>query len=262
MPTTRHYAVMISIIALLVIAIAAVAYLGIGNRFSQGAAVFEATQEGDDSQSAVVATTEAPNRESRLEALRNKIAQSGVVADTSSPTSEEPAPEDTSEPTDTPAAGTVADEENEQRCGNYHQGGAGWDSRGLLIDEVEGGRLIYREVPGDPLASTSEPVVNKDIVLQLPVRSVPSPTHSCIASDVIGIAKDGSLIRNTEVGVYRVFGQETLVGYALDGFPIYGASNITTDDCGGRMVAGQYRYQLSTNRERILNCFASSAVTI
>ena len=60
--------------------------------------------------------------------------------------------------------------------------------------------------------------------MQLPVRNIPSGGTTCISTDVIGIATDGSLIRNNEAGVYGIFGANTLVGWALDGFPIYGSS--------------------------------------
>jgi hypothetical protein len=79
---------------------------------------------------------------------------------------------------------------------------------------------------------------------------------------VIGITIGGSLIRNNEVGVYGVFGGDTLVGYALDGFPIYGTSGQKTDICGGGMIGGQYRYMISSSRGTIINCFAGTPVAI
>jgi hypothetical protein len=91
---------------------------------------------------------------------------------------------------------------------------------------------------------------------------VPLNSESCVASDVIGIATDGSLIRNNEVGAYGVFGGGTLVGYALDGFPIYGVSEQKADICGGAMVGGQYRYVISSERATIINCFAGAPVAL
>ena len=83
---------------------------------------------------------------------------------------------------------------------------------------------------------------------------------TCLYSDVVGIAQDGSLIRNNEVGLYSVFGSDTLIGYALDGFPIYGKIKESGDKCGGSVVNGQYRYSLSDQREFILNCFSAPPV--
>ena len=66
-------------------------------------------------------------------------------------------------------------------------------------------------------------------VLQLPSRTMPAASPSCIGSDVIGIANDGSLIRNDELSLYGVFGSETRIGYALDGLPIYGITTMRGD---------------------------------
>jgi hypothetical protein len=84
-----------------------------------------------------------------------------------------------------------------------------------------------------------------------------------LPTDVVGIAQDGSLIRESEMALYGVFGGETLVGYALDGFPIYGSNpGAATDHCGGMMVGGQYRYYLSPERDSVINCFAGVPVTL
>jgi hypothetical protein len=99
-------------------------------------------------------------------------------------------------------------------------------------------------------------------VLQLPTRTTPSTNPTCLASDVIGIATDGSLIRNNEVGLYGIFGADTLIGYALDGFPIYGAGVGAVDACGGVVVSGVYRYQIQLKNETIINCFAGTPVSL
>jgi hypothetical protein len=79
---------------------------------------------------------------------------------------------------------------------------------------------------------------------------------------VIGISKNGSLIRNTDVAGYGSFGGDTLVGYALDGFPIYGAADKRTDICGGLMEDGQYRYQISNSRDTIITCYVGSPISL
>ena len=86
---------------------------------------------------------------------------------------------------------------------------------------------------------------------------------SCLSSDIVGIALDGSLIRNGEHTLYSIFGAETLVGYALDGFPIYGAIGApVTDNCGGTAMAGEYRYYLSSERTGVIGCFSGESVTL
>jgi hypothetical protein len=126
-----------------------------------------------------------------------------------------------------------------------------WDSRSLVVTSREGAVVVERATE-----------TGTEVVLQLPARTQPAATPTCIGSDVIGIATDGSLIRNDEMGLYGIFGSETLIGYALDGLPIYGASDIRGDVCGGRMVAGQYRYELSTARPTIIGCFAAEPVSL
>ena len=108
----------------------------------------------------------------------------------------------------------------------------------------------------------TEVVVEKDILVQLPVRSAPLSDTRCLKQDVVGIATDGSLIRNTEVGLYGIFGPDTLIGYALDGFPIYGSGRNNTDMCGGYMSPTGYRYQLSADQETMIYCFSGIPVSL
>jgi len=220
------------------------------------ASVFESTPEPTSYEVTVPEKTEM-GREARIADLRKKIAALGI-ADESAPT-----PTESTDTSPLPEAKEAADEvKGERRCVNYGATSVAWNPAGLIIEEAEGARLVYREIVGAPLGSSTVPTVTKDVVLQLPVRSVPLASERCIAGDVIGIATDGSLIRNSEVGVYGVFGSATLVGYALDGFPIYGTSGQETDICGGAMVGGQYRYVIGSERETIINCFAGVPVAI
>jgi hypothetical protein len=68
------------------------------------------------------------------------------------------------------------------------------------------------------------------VVLQLPLPFGPQG-KTCLSYDVVGVALDGSLIRNNEHSLYQVFGSETLIGYALDGFPIYGLNKSSAARC-------------------------------
>lgn len=255
MPRTRDYTLMLGTIGALVFAIGALTALGISGHLPQGAAVFVATTEGDQSYTAEISSPQTVSRESRLEALKKKIAKMSDQVIAAAPP--EVAPESPAVPEEVQGVGPV-----EKKCSSYHKGGAGWDAVGLQIDEVEGARLVYREVVGAAIASSTEFMVTRDVMLQLPLRSLPTAVQSCIATDVIGVAKGGSLIRNSEVGVYKIFGADTLIGYALDGFPIYGSGGGKTDVCGGKVVAGQYRYQIASDRDTIINCYAGSPVAI
>lgn len=207
---------------------------------------------------AVVVEAPEIDRPGLLAAMREKVAarigEFGEVV----PTESEPpvvAGEDAPEPA---SAAPL------QLCATYSQ--VGWaDMLGMQFREAEGARVLYRTVPApvemdSATGTSSEPAVVEQILAQLPLRSQPLPSPTCIPQDVIGVALDGSLVRNNEVGLYRVFDADTLIGYTLDGFPLYGVSALPTDDCGGTMVGGTYRYYLSAQRDTILQCFAGVPV--
>jgi len=157
-----------------------------------------------------------------------------------------------------------------QLCPGYAATNVNWSPTGIKIEEAEGARLVYKTVEISAPAiqntdSTSTPVITqpqRNVLAQLPVRNIPAASTFCLPSDVIGIATDGSLIRNNEAGVYGIFNSSTLVGYALDGFPIYGSSSEAGDTCGGTMATEGYRYQISSQRDTILNCYAATPIRL
>ena len=59
---------------------------------------------------------------------------------------------------------------------------------------------------------------------------------------------------NQQMG-HETVSEDTLLGYALDGFKIYGYTDQELDECNGRMVDGEYRYhirafdEINTNAE-------------
>lgn len=150
-------------------------------------------------------------------------------------------------------------------CPQYQVDTRVWNPGPVAFSVVEGARLVTHEVEvaTTTASGTSRMTTETEAILQLPLRSVPFGDASCLPTDVVGIAKDGSLIRNSEVKLYTIFGADTLIGYALDGFPIYGAgSGVALDECGGTRALGQYRYYLEAERGHILNCFASEPISI
>lgn len=211
--------------------------------------------------SAEVINPEVVSREDRISTMREKIAAGQALSLAT------PAPTPEVEVDETLLAVTTSDDTTKpevlvtgvQQCANYSVYAGNWMPQGLSFDVAEGARLVYRE--GTDLDSIGLPI--KEVLLQLPIYAVPSKNKiTCLPSDVVGIAQDGSLIRNNEAGLYRVFGAGTLVGYALDGFPIYGATDTVTDTCGGVIEAGQYRYYLSSARDTVINCFVANPVSL
>ncbi len=207
---------------------------------------------------AEVYTKESVSREDRIANLRDKIANGESLA-IASP--EIPIPEtvDETSPTEVSTTTAVATVATLKQCANYSSYAGLWSASGIKFTVAEGSRLIYR----DKISTDATAIPQREVLLQLPVYAVPSANSEvCLPSDVIGIAQDGSLIRNDETGLYSVFGEATLVGYALDGFPIYGKTSAVTDACGGKVEAGQYRYYLSSERETVINCFAATPVKL
>lgn len=229
---------------------------GFGVFTGQNATVFVATREVE-SYDAVMEENVEVSREERVTALRKKIAALGNLGGV---TAEEVAPESPVPEVTEAAEGPVV----ENRCSNYNPTGVAWNSAGVILEEVEGARLVYRETKPAVTASSSasSSVPTRQILAQLAVRSIPSAALSCVSNIVIGISKNGSLIKNSDVAAYGSFGGETLVGYGLDGFPIYGAADKKTDICGGLMEDGQYRYQISNSRDTIITCYAGTPVSL
>lgn len=191
------------------------------------------------------------NRAERLKSLKEKIKTSKLLTISEAPP--DPVPEDEvviELNTDTPHTSTPL------LCIGYTTFyPSSWPVGQIKTESVEGLRQYF--IPSLEGSASGTPVTARTVLLSLPQSQIPFGSPNCIPYDVIGIALDGSLIRNNETQLYRVFTDETLIGYALDGFPIYGVSQATSDQCGGRIVFGQYRYELNVSRDTIVNCFAN-----
>jgi hypothetical protein len=214
-------------------------------------------------------STEEADRANRVKVMRDKILASGdVIAmpETVEEESKEETPTDEAEPV---ATSTAVQASIIQTCPTYAPLTLAWDPSVIKWQEREGVRLVV--VPGAPMpgpaigsstASTS-PVAPDYVRAQLPVRTWPLPTTACLPTDVVGITMSGVLMRNYEQARYTGFGKDMLIGYALDGFPIYGADpSVVTDTCGGSTVGGTYRYTLHPDRPGLITCFAGVPATL
>lgn len=255
---TKDFLVFMLTVAFLVVGITATAKMDMAER-TQSASVFSSTEEnGEVIYEAVLPDVEVDARPSRLAALKEKIA-SMILPEESVP--EAVVVEEEVVPTVDVPVGTI------NLCSNHTKINPKWSSSGLLFEVVEGARVVYRNVavPAvlDELGQVvSSSTIQKEVVLQLPLSSFPGANKTCLDTDVVGVALDGSLMRNDEFNLYKVFGSETLIGYALDGFPIYGL-NVTqkTDECGGAVATSEYRYYLSAEREGVLGCYGGTPAT-
>lgn len=198
--------------------------------------------------SANVSATDTLARSERLEDMRRQIALRTELISA-------PATSVSDVAESSPESATVAESAaaSPMLCSGYQAYQyAGWNPQNITIEEVEGVRLV-RSMPQSTNPDATQQFVTEFV---LPMRLYKSGEY-CLSGDVIGVAKDGSLIRNNEIGLYGVFDAETIIGYALDGLPIRGSSTIDTDSCGGTSVDGQYAYYLNPERKTILNCFAA-----
>jgi hypothetical protein len=260
---TRDFILFILTIAFLLIAITATVSRDLSSDFIEPEYHFSETDE-HTTYDAVLTESPPDERPSRLTALREKISQLGetqIIA--SKPVEENIVSEGEREDVVADIPGSI------DYCEDYAKLTSVWVPNNLMFEVIEGARLIYRKVEGGVFVessldgSTTTPAINREVALQLPIRLVPVSIKSCITSDVVGVALDGSLIRNDEQGLYGIFGSETLLGYALDGFPIYGSGGVLqTDSCGGSAVSGEYRYYLSPEREGVLGCYSGVPVRL
>lgn len=216
--------------------------------------------------SAVIENSHTFSRAEKLQSMRDKIAASGQLSIIA------PGPIEASEELADTASSTPASEltDEVQLCPGYAVSNVAWSPIGVQIEEAEGIRLVYRSKESPSTAAevttsnnlSANAISQREPLAQLPIRNFPAARSSCIQTDIVGIATDGSLIRNNEVSLYGIFSSNTLVGWALDGFPIYGSAASTGDTCGGVTASDGYRYQISSQRDTIINCFSASPIRL
>lgn len=263
---TRDLFLFLASLVFLVVAIASSVEIGSTNtKWSE--VVFN---KEDIEYTAIVPEIESDGRSENLAMMRDKVAEVGVSKNLASVISSEEViksadnEESSVAITDEVAIGFI------ENCPTQTITNVLWSPQNLKFEVVEGTRIIYRDMEVAPVtidsASSTEvalSTVTREVVLQLPLRSAPFGKTTCIDSDVIGVAVGGSLMRNNEQTAYRIFGSETLIGYALDGFPIYGLNDdADTDKCGGLVEEGQYKYYLSSKREGLIGCYAGAPVNL
>lgn len=129
----------------------------------------------------------------------------------------------------------------------------------------DGARRVVQQViaaPAPAPSSTttpSEPVVQSKVtLLQLPMRPAKNAEPTCLDSEIIGVTPAGRLLFNNDVTLYRNTAPGTLIGYARDGFPIYGAYSGETDVCGGYDSPTGYRYVVTPGENSFLSCYQGS----
>ncbi len=192
----------------------------------------------------------------RLAELRRKLAEDTTISAPDTPT--EPVISSASATTTEETITTPA-ESSILLCGKTYSPKSIAGLTGTQqYEEREGQRVFFDTVqPFDPATTTPAMPASETIVFTLPLRTTPLSTMSCIKDDIVAVSQTGVVIRNADYAKYQGSGEATLLGYTIDGFPLYGRTNsIATDACGGAMVDGSYRYYLSAERKGVIGCFA------
>jgi hypothetical protein len=138
-----------------------------------------------------------------------------------------------------------------------------WPQTDVGITVQEGARLVsFSETVVIPSsANTASSTVSEEVVttvtplLQLPLTPLKQVDASCVPSEVVGVTSGGGLMFNGDVNAYRKTPENALIGYARDGFPVYGVYEGEVDQCGGYEHPSGYRYTISTERDYIVGCY-------
>lgn len=133
-----------------------------------------------------------------------------------------------------------------------------WPRENVSVQVAEGVRAVSEIVTTLPITTASGTLPTPSISVR-PLATLPLvPTlaePSCLASEIIGVTIDGSLIFNSDAIAYYNRSSDYLIGFARDGVPIYGSYSGQTDSCGGYMSGSGYRYSVSPDRNFIIGCY-------
>jgi hypothetical protein len=144
-----------------------------------------------------------------------------------------------------------------------------WPLQDTAIVVQNGTRLVVHtavmqdavSAVGTTTASSTQtpPTTVRSVVtslLRMPEYPPVLDTPSCVRGEVVGVTQSGFLIANKDAVSYKGRGPDDLLGYARDGFPIYGVYSGVVDSCGGYTKDGAYRYSIAKDRNFILGCFS------
>ncbi len=111
-----------------------------------------------------------------------------------------------------------------------------------------------------PETSTSSDVTFRHI-LDMPISPNKLANSVCATGAVIGVTPEGRPLYNYQASEFQNAPAGTLVGYALDGFPIYGPNDyLEYDTCGGTSVGSYYQYRVRSGDSNILHCYYGTPV--
>lgn len=143
-----------------------------------------------------------------------------------------------------------------------------WPRDKVEVGVVEGARLVAEvaeSMPMVPKATTSTSSNKADVVkketkplLVLPLLPIPTAETNCVSNEIVGITAQGGLLFNSDAAAYVNKNPDSLIGYARDGYPVYGPYTGQVDECGGYTAAGGYRYAINSIDKKVLGCYRAT----
>ncbi len=203
------------------------------------------------------------DREGTIARLRTLLAQTNTISMPS------PSVEGTK---DAASASTTAGTEQGittptvMRCGAVDEGqriAQNWPLQDTSVTVQNSTRVVVHTVLVESIdtstaSSTEAQPASHSVsttLLRMPEYPPVLAKPSCVNSEVIGVTQSGFLIFNKDAVSYKGRGQDDLLGYARDGFPIYGTYDGKVDSCGGYSKNGTYRYSIAKERNFVLGCY-------
>lgn len=199
-------------------------------------------------------------REANIERLRKALAQNQTVITPHPSVESAPIDAETAMPDDdTSLAASITVE----KCPSFDDGSAQsrmWPLSDVFVIVKDGTRSVVHitekvALQGSASSSSSTPSVAIQTLLEMKAFPVAQGSSACLNSELIGITTAGSLMFNGDASLYHNRSADELLGYARDGFPIYGSYDGETDSCGGYTHPQGYRYSISANRNFVLGCY-------
>ncbi len=254
---TRDFVLFVVVFIFLAVAVAATA---VRDEVTDVTRADFSLREGAEVSEAYTDTQEI-DRQSIIERLREKIRSSDLVI--------------TPQPSVTADASVADDEEQEIDVASTLLRCAAPDDALALVPKwplnqvqfaVEGVQraiLTTDEVVTVPATASGTQATEstqtvKKVLLALPALPQKQTSVSCVPSEVIGVSVRGVLMFNGDMRAYRSTPDNVLIGYARDGFPIYGVYDGEVDACGGYDHPSGYRYTVSADRDYVIGCFVGA----
>lgn len=259
MPKTRDLVIIVAVLLALCIGIAVTL---IAESIREGGEMPSMTTFSDavtDVFTAEAPDTHSLNRKDIIARLRTALSQNITTVEPS-PSVEAVEPTPDIEDVTTPQAGVQRCEVSDDASGLS----GSWPLSGVSLRVHNAVREVVslQTAPVVDLNASSSTAASSSAsyttLLVIPLVPSTNGIEYCVPSDVVGVTTSGSLMFNSDAAFYRGYGSEYLIGYARDGYPIYGYYEGELDTCGGYMHPSGYRYSVSADRDYLIGCYTAA----